>query len=199
MRFEILYALIVFCFVSAITPGPNNLMLLASGVNFGFQRTIPHMMGVGLGFALMVGLVGVGLDAVFSRFPALLPTMRYAGAAYMLWLAIRLALAGPIGDADYSGNPLGFFGAAAFQWINPKAWVIAISALTAYAVSDNYSRSVAVVALVFGIVTLPCVALWVLFGTAMRRPLSNPRFVRPFNLAMAALLVASIVPVLAER
>lgn len=199
MRFEILYALIVFCFVSAITPGPNNLMLLASGVNFGFQRTIPHMMGVGLGFALMVGLVGVGLDAVFSRFPALLPTMRYAGAAYMLWLAIRLALAGPIGDADYSGNPLGFFGAAAFQWINPKAWVIAISALTAYAVSDNYSRSVAVVALVFGIVTLPCVALWVLFGTAMRRALSNPRFVRPFNLAMAALLVASIVPVLAER
>ncbi len=108
VRFEILYALMVFCFVAAITPGPNNLMLLASGVNFGFQRTIPHMMGVGLGFALMVGLVGVGLDAVFWRFPALLPTMRYAGAAYMLWLAARLALAGPIGDAQYSGSPLSF-------------------------------------------------------------------------------------------
>ena len=198
MRFEILYALIVFCFVSAITPGPNNLMLLASGVNFGFQRTIPHMMGVDLGFALMVGLVGIGLDIVFARFPALLPAMRYAGAAYMLWLAVRLALAGPIGDAQQRGNPLSFLAAAAFQWINPKAWAIAISALTAYAVSGNYTRSVAIVALVFGLVTAPCIALWVLFGTAMRRVLSNPRFVRPFNIAMAALLIASIIPVFSE-
>jgi threonine/homoserine/homoserine lactone efflux protein len=198
MRFEILYALMVFCFVSAITPGPNNLMLLASGVNFGFQRTIPHMVGVDLGFALMVGLVGVGLDVVFSRFPALLPAMRYAGAAYMLWLAARLALAGPIGDAEQRGNPLSFLAAAAFQWINPKAWAIAVSALTAYAVSENYTRSVAIVALVFGLVTAPCIALWVLFGTAMRRVLSDPRFVRPFNLAMAALLIASIIPVLTD-
>ena len=198
MRFGILYALIVFCFVSAITPGPNNLMLLTSGVNFGFRRTIPHMLGVGLGFALMVGLVGVGLDATFTRFPALLPIMRYAGVAYMLWLAAKLALAGPVRDAEYNGNPLGFFGAAAFQWINPKAWVIAVSALTAYAVSEDYARTVVVVALVFGLVTMPCIAAWVLFGTAMRRVLSNPRFVRPFNIAMALLLVASIVPVLAE-
>jgi threonine/homoserine/homoserine lactone efflux protein len=198
MRFEILYALIVFCFVSSITPGPNNLMLLASGVNFGFRRTIPHMLGVGLGFALMVGLVGVGLDATFSRFPTLLPTMRYLGAAYLLWLAAKLALAGPIGDTQYSGKPLSFLGAAAFQWINPKAWVIAVSALTAFAVSENYTRSIVIVALVFGVVTMPCIAAWVLFGTAMRRVLSNPRFVRPFNIAMALLLVASIVPVLTE-
>jgi threonine/homoserine/homoserine lactone efflux protein len=198
MRFEILYALMVFCFVSAITPGPNNLMLLTSGVNFGFRRTIPHMLGVGLGFALMVGLVGIGLDALFTRFPGLLPAMRYAGAAYMLWLAVKLALAGPIGETEYSGNPLSFFGAAAFQWINPKAWVIAVSALTAYAVSEDYTRSVFIVALVFGLVTMPCIAAWVLFGTAMRRILRNPRFVRPFNIAMALLLVASIIPVLTE-
>jgi len=198
MRYEILYALIVFCFVSSITPGPNNLMLLASGVNFGFRRTIPHMLGVDLGFALMVGLVGVGLDVVFSRFPALLPAMRYAGAAYMLWLAGKLALAGPIGDAEQRGKPLSFLAAAAFQWINPKAWAIAVSALTAYAVSENYTYSLAIVALVFGLVTAPCIALWVLFGTAMRRVLSNPRFVRPFNIAMAALLVLSIIPVFTE-
>jgi threonine/homoserine/homoserine lactone efflux protein len=199
MRFEIFSALMVFCFVSAITPGPNNLMLLASGVNFGFQRTIPHMMGVGLGFAVMVALVGVGLAAVFSRFPTLLPIMRFAGAAYMLWLAARLALAGPIGEAEYRGDPLSFLSAAAFQWINPKAWVIAVSALSAYAVSENYTRSVAIVALVIGLVTLPCVALWVLFGAAMRRVLNNPRLVRPFNVAMAALLAASVVPVIFER
>ena len=198
MRLEILYALTVFCFVSSITPGPNNLMLLTSGVNFGFRRSIPHMLGVGLGFTLMIALVGVGLDAVFSQFPALLPAMRYIGAAYLLWLAVKLAMAGPIGDAEYRGNPLSFLGAAAFQWINPKAWVIAVSALTAYAVSENYTRSVLIVALVFGLVTIPCIAAWVLFGTAMRRVLSNPRFVRPFNIAMALLLVASIVPVLTE-
>jgi threonine/homoserine/homoserine lactone efflux protein len=198
MRFGILYALIVFCFVSAITPGPNNLMLLTSGVNFGFRRSIPHMLGVGLGFALMVGLVGVGLDVIFARFPALLPTMRYLGVAYMLWLAAKIALAGPVGEAAYRGDPLGFFGAAAFQWINPKAWVIAISALTAYAVSADYSRSVVIVALVFGLVTLPCIAAWTAFGTAMRRVLANPRFIRPFNVSMALLLVASIAPVLTE-
>jgi threonine/homoserine/homoserine lactone efflux protein len=198
MRFGILYALIVFCFVSSITPGPNNLMLMTSGVNFGFRRSVPHMLGVALGFALMVGLVGVGLDAAFSRFPALLPIMRYAGVAYMLWLAGKLALAGPVGESEYKGKPLGFFGAAAFQWINPKAWFIAVGALTAYAVSEDYTRSLVVVTLVFGLVTLPCVAAWVLFGAAMRRILRNPRFVRPFNIAMALLLVASIVPVLTE-
>lgn len=198
MRFGVLYALIVFCFVASITPGPNNLMLLTSGVNFGFRRTIPHMLGVGLGFALMVGLVGIGLDAIFTRFPALFPIMRYAGVAYMLWLAGKLALAGPVGKTDYKGKPLGFFGAAAFQWINPKAWFIAIGALTAYSVSEDYARSVVIATLVFGLVTMPCVAAWVLFGTAMRRVLANPRFVRPFNIAMALLLVASIIPVLIE-
>jgi threonine/homoserine/homoserine lactone efflux protein len=198
MRLQIFYALLVFSFVSAITPGPNNLMLLTSGVNFGFRRSIPHMLGVGLGFAIMVGLVGIGLDALFSQFPQLLPTMRWLGAAYLLWLAFKLAMAGPVGETEYRGKPLGFFGAAAFQWINPKAWVIAVSALTAYAVSENYTRSVLVVALVSGIVSLPCIAAWVLFGTAMRRVLSNPRFVRPFNITMALLLVASIIPVLTE-
>src|SRR5260370_38496735 len=114
MRFEILYALFAFSFVSAITPGPNNLMLMTSGVNFGFRRSIPHMLGVGLGFALMVALVGVGLDALFSRFPALLPTMRYVGAAYLLWLAVKLAMAGPIRESEYRGKPLRFLGPAAF-------------------------------------------------------------------------------------
>ena len=198
MRFEILYALLAFSFVSAITPGPNNLMLMTSGLNFGFRRTIPHMLGVGLGFAIMVGLVGLGLDALFAQFPALLPTMRYLGAAYLLWLAIKLAMAGPVSETESSGKPLSFLGAAAFQWINPKAWVIAVSALTAYAVSENYTYSVVVVALVSGIVSLPCIAAWVTFGAAMRRVLGNPRFVRPFNITMALLLIASIIPVLTE-
>lgn len=199
MRLEILTALVLFCFVAAITPGPNNMMLLASGVNFGFRRTIPHMLGIDVGFAVMVALVGLGLDALFARLPALLPAMRWAGAAYMLWLAFNLARAGPAREGASAGRPLGFFGAAAFQWINPKAWVMIVSALTAYAAPRDYLRSVAIVALVFGTVTLPCIAAWASFGAAMRRVLADPRFVRPFNIAMALLLVASIAPVLFEN
>jgi len=198
MRQDVLYALILFCFVSGVTPGPNNMMLMSSGVNFGFRRTLPHLLGVVLGFSLMVALIGLGLDAIFTRLPQLLPIMRWAGAAYMLWLAWRIANSGPVRDGEAQGRPLGFFGAAAFQWINPKAWAIAISALTAYAVSDDYAISVAAVALAYLSIGIPSSGAWVLFGTAMRKALSDPRRVPPFNLTMAALLVASIVPVLFE-
>jgi threonine/homoserine/homoserine lactone efflux protein len=198
MRQEVLYGLILFCFVSGVTPGPNNIMLMSSGVNFGFRRTLPHLIGVVLGFSLMVALIGVGLDAIFVRVPQLLPIMRWAGAAYLLWLAWRIANSGPVREGERRGRPLGFFGAAAFQWINPKGWVIAISALTAYSISDDYAISVAAVALGYLAVGLPSSGAWVLFGSAMRRALSDPRRVRPFNLTMAALLVASIAPVFLE-
>jgi len=198
MRFEVLYALILFCFVSGVTPGPNNMMLMSSGVNHGFRRTLPHLLGVVLGFSLMVALIGLGLDAIFTRFPLLLPIMRYVGAAYMLWLAWKIANSGPVRDGEARGRPLGFFGAAAFQWINPKAWVIAISALTAYAVSTDYTISVIAVALTYLAVGLPSSGAWVMFGAAMRKLLSDPKRVRPFNWTMAALLVASVGPVLWE-
>lgn len=198
MRLDVLYALVLFCFVSGVTPGPNNLMLMSSGVTFGFRRTVPHLLGVVLGFSLMVALIGAGLDAIFTRFPNLLPVMRWVGAAYMLWLAWKIARSGPVRDGESSGSPLGFFGAAAFQWINPKAWVIAVSALTAYSVADDYTLSVAAVALTYLAIGLPSSGAWVVFGSAMRRMLSDERRVRPFNLIMAALLVGSIVPVFYE-
>ena len=130
MRPDVFAAMAAFCFVSVVTPGPNNLMLMTSGVNFGFRRTLPHLFGVVFGFCLMVALVGLGLGAIFTRFPALLPVMRYLGAAYMLWLAWKIANAGPVREGPARGAPLGFLGAALFQWINPKGWMIAISALT---------------------------------------------------------------------
>ena len=198
MRLEVLYALILFCFVSGVTPGPNNMMLMSSGVNHGFRRTLPHLLGVVLGFSLMVALIGLGLDAIFTRFPWLLPMMRYVGAAYMLWLAWKIANSGPVREGEIRGRPLGFFGAAAFQWINPKAWVIAISALTAYAVSADYTISVLAVALTYLVIGLPSSGAWVMFGAAMRKLLSDPKRVRPFNWTMAALLVASVGPVLWE-
>ena len=198
LRPDILIALVAFCTVSSVTPGPNNMMLMASGVNFGVRRTLPHLAGVVLGFALMVALVGAGLDRLFRLAPFAFTVLRYAGAAYLLWLAWRIARAGAVKDGVVAGRPLGFFGAAAFQWLNPKGWVIAISALTAYAVSPDYATSVVVVAAVYLIVTAPCSGLWVVFGAAMRRVLADERRARWFNGVMAALLVASIIPTLAD-
>ena len=195
MRQDVFYALILFCFVSGVTPGPNNIMLMTSGVNFGFRRTLPHLVGVVLGFAAMVALIGLGLDAIFARFPQLMPVMRWAGAAYLLWLAWRIANSGPMREGAAEGRPLGFFGAAAFQWINPKGWVMAISALTAYSVTDDYTISVLAVALTYLAIGFPSSGAWVVFGSAMRRALRDPGIARAFNLTMAALLVASIVPI----
>jgi threonine/homoserine/homoserine lactone efflux protein len=198
MRLDVFLALLLFCVVASVTPGPNNMMLLASGVNFGVRRTLPHLAGVVLGFAAMVALVGFGLDAIFRVAPWLLPAMRYAGAAYLLWLAWRIAKSGAVKEGVAAGRPLGFIGAAAFQWINPKGWVMAVSALTTYAVSPDYATAVFVVALTCLIVGVPCTGVWVLFGAAMRRFLADPRRARPFNWTMGALLVASIAPVLWE-
>ena len=198
MHFDVALALVVFCFVASVTPGPNNMMLLSSAVNFGVRRTLPHLLGVVLGFSAMVGLVGFGLDALFDRFPSLLPLMRWAGAAYLLWLAWRVANAGPAHEAAAEGRPLGFFAAAAFQWINPKAWVAGIGALTAYSVSDDYTTSVIAVTLAFAATGILSASSWVLFGAGMRRVLSDPGRVRPFNWTMAALLAASVAPIFWE-
>jgi threonine/homoserine/homoserine lactone efflux protein len=198
MRPDIFLALLVFCAVASVTPGPNNMMLLASGVNFGVRRTLPHLAGVTLGFALMVALVGFGLDAIFSRAPWLPPLMRWAGAAYLIWLAWRIASAGAVKEGSAAGRPLGFLGAAAFQWINPKGWVMAVSALSTYAVSADYATTVIVIALTYFAVGVPSCSVWVLFGAAMRRALADPRRARLFNLSMGALLVASIAPVFWE-
>ena len=198
MRFDVLAALILFTVVAGITPGPNNMMLMASGVNYGVRRTLPHLAGVVLGFAAMVALVGFGLDAIFRAAPWALPAMRWAGAAYLLWLAWKIAHSGAVKEGVSEGRPLGMLGAAAFQWINPKGWVMAVSALTTYAVSADYATTVLVVALTCLIVSIPCSGVWVLFGAGVRRALADPHRARMFNWTMAALLAASILPVFWE-
>jgi len=198
MRYDVLSALILFAFVAGVTPGPNNMMLMASGVNFGFRRTLPHLLGVCLGFPAMVALVGFGLDAIFSHFPGFLVALRYVSVAYMLWLAYKIATAGPVRGTDSVRRPLGFFGAAAFQWVNPKGWVMAISALTTYTVMADYTGSAAIVVLVFLLLAFPSSGIWVVSGAAMRPILSDPARARPFNVMMAVLLLTSIVPVLFE-
>ena len=198
MPTSLLWGLAIFCFVSSITPGPNNIMLMTSGVNFGVRRTIPHALGVSLGFPLMVAVVGLGLAGIFARFPVLLVAMKWLGAAYLVYLAVKLARATPIASGSAGGRPMTFFQAAAFQWINPKAWIMALTAVATYALPDHYTRTVVLVAATFGIVCLPTVSCWVLFGTGLRRMLQNPVMLRVFNLAMGALLIASLYPALTE-
>jgi len=194
---NLLAAFALFAFVSSITPGPNNTMLLASGVNFGVRRSVPHALGVSIGFGVMVLAVGLGLGEVFKVYPALYTLLRYAGAAYLLYLAWKIATSGPVSaDSSQRGKPMSFFGAAAFQWVNPKAWVMAVGAITTYAPAQGYLFNVLVIAAVFCLVNLPSVGVWVMFGSALRRFLQDPRWLRLFNLLMAALLVLSLYPLL---
>jgi threonine/homoserine/homoserine lactone efflux protein len=196
---ETLWALTAFAFVASITPGPNNLMLMTSGVKYGFGRTLPHLVGVILGFALMIAVVGLGLGVLFSRYAQVLPTMRIVGALYMVWLALKIALARPLSEAEPGGRPIGFFAAAGFQWINPKAWAMALGALAAYAgVVDSYAGGVLLIAALCALIAVPCCFAWTLFGASLSRLLRDPGVGRPFNWAMAALLIASIAPAIFE-
>lgn len=198
MTVQTLAALMTFAAVASITPGPNNIMLLASGVNFGFWRTLPHMLGIGIGFTIMVLLVGVGLGPLFAASPALHQTLRVISVVYMLWLTWHLAHAAPFAEGvAIGGRPMRFLGAAAFQWVNPKAWIMALTATAAYAGAGDVG-SVLPVALVFGAVNLPSVSLWAGFGAAMQRLLSDPVWLRWFNIGMALLMVASLWPVVTE-
>lgn len=205
MTTELLLALTAFAFVSSITPGPNNLMLMASGVNFGFFRTIPHMLGVGVGFVILILLVGAGLVKVFELYPQAHTILKVASCLYLLYLAWKIATSPPPGAKSHKGEkgdpppgevrPMTFLQAALFQWVNPKAWTMALTAVTAYSIPAQPVMSLFLVALVFGGINLPAVSAWALAGAQLRRVLSDPRNLKIFNITMAVLLVATIYPI----
>lgn len=199
MPFELLTGLALFSFVSSITPGPNNLMLMASGANFGFRRTLPHMLGVGLGFTGMVTLVGLGLVGLFEAYPLSYDILKVVSVVYLMYLAWKIATsAAPAGSEvaqGAEGKPITFLQAVLFQWVNPKAWTMALTALTVYAPSQNLG-AVLLVAAVFGLINLPCVSCWTLLGQQLQRLLTSRRRLVIFNVSMAVMLVASLYPVL---
>ncbi len=193
---DMILPLTTFAFAASITPGPNNLMLMASGANFGWRGTLPHMMGVVGGFALMTAIVGAGLLQVLELFPQALLWLKVVCGAFVLYLAWKIATAAPLGEGGSAhSRPLRFIEAAAFQWVNPKAIVMSLTTVTTYA-SDKTLTDIALVVLVFVSVNLPCVATWVLIGQQLRTWLQNPTRLRMFNCTMALLLIASMVPAL---
>jgi len=196
MPIDILLALSVFSFVTSVTPGPNNLMLLASGVNFGFRRTIPHMLGIGSGFGFLLLAVGFGLGEILDRAPMLFLAIKVCGAAYLLWLAWRIAQSGPLEARQSGARPMRFLEATAFQWVNPKGWVMAIGAMAVYVDPGKYALSVMLVAAIFVAIGVPAISLWTGMGVGLRRFLDRPAALRIFNWTMALLLVASLWPML---
>jgi threonine/homoserine/homoserine lactone efflux protein len=197
MDTSVLLAASLFVIVSSITPGPNNMMILASGVNFGFARSLRHLFGISLGFGLMILLVGLGLHAVLERSPLIFSAMRWCGAAYLLWLAWKLANAGaPKAQLDSATQPMGFFAAAAFQWVNPKAWVMAVTLISTFLPAQAQPVHALSLAALVIVLNLPCVATWGAFGSAMRRVLQDPVRLRVFNITMALALVGSLYPML---
>lgn len=196
MTYSLFYAFLVFMVVMYFTPGPNNIMLLSSGLTYGFRRTIPHIVGIVLGFAFMVAAVGLGLGTVFLAYPILQTLLKYAGAAYLIYLAAAIAMSGPAkpGEERVRG-PMTFWGAAMFQWINAKGWVIVIGTITAYAAIAQFPLNIAIQTAISLVVGTVSTVAWALFGTALRPVLTSERLVRAFNVLMAILLLASLYPV----
>lgn len=198
MSFDVFLALLVFAFVSSVTPGPNNFMLLASGVNFGFRRTLPHMLGIAGGFASLLLAVGFGLGAVLTTYPQLHLVLKIAGGGYLLYLAWRIAVSRALGEAKGTGEgrPMSFLQAAAFQWVNPKAWVMGVTAMAIYTNPQAPFVTVCLVAAAFTLVNFPSVSVWAAFGVALRSFLADPVRLRWFNIAMGLALAATLWPML---
>lgn len=192
-------SLILFTVSTCGSPGPNNMMIMSSGVNYGFRRSVPHVLGINTGFPLMVVAVGIGMGAIFRNWPGLLDLLRPVGAAYLLYLAYRIATGPAATDRPVQRKPLSLVQAALFQVVNPKAWVMIVGALITYVVGGaDYLIQVVLIALIFLVFGTPCTTAWLWLGVSLRRILSRPLHLRVFNVAMAGLLVISLVPILAE-
>lgn len=199
MNPDLAAALLLFVVVTLVTPGPNNAMLMATGLTFGFTRGLPHLLGVALGFSFMTLAVGFGLGALLLAAPMAYTVLKYVGAAYLLYLAWAIATASPeFEEASGTGRPITFLQAALFQWLNPKAWVMAVGAVSTYASVAPFPGNMLLIAGMFGFFGLFSSGLWLGFGTGLRKILKSPRAVRAVNIVMAVLLVLSIWPVIAD-
>ena len=197
MSSQLLAAFVVFAIATLFTPGPNNVMLMASGLNFGFARTLPHALGVAFGFGFLVLVIGFGLGAFFEAYPAVYATIKFVGAGYLLYLAWIIAKSGPA-KGGVRGRPLSFIEGAAFQWVNAKGWVMAVGGVTTYAAVAPFPLNILLIAGLFAGFGVLSSWTWLLFGTSLRPIIRDPRKVRVFNIVMALALAASLIPVFLE-
>jgi threonine/homoserine/homoserine lactone efflux protein len=200
--FVSLLPFLVFAFVASATPGPNNVMVFSAAATHGLRATIPLILGIGLGFGVLVAVVGSGLAGPLTRYPPLYTVLRWLGAAWLLLLAWKIARAGSksLPTKAASRAPMGFWGGSAFQWVNPKAWILALATTAIYTVpGPNLYAQVCVLALIFVLISVPCVGMWAILGLGVSRFLESPARLRIFNFLMGALLAASVIPVIWDR
>jgi threonine/homoserine/homoserine lactone efflux protein len=186
--------------VAGFTPGPNNVMLAASGANFGFRQTLPHILGIVFGFCTLVVAAGLGLATLFATLPWLYDTLKIISFLFLLYLAWKIGRAGRFTTKDKEDKPLSFLQAASFQLINPKGITVIISSVTTYSsTAEDIARDVTILLLVFAFVAVISTCTWTVFGIGIARLLTDPRRLRRFNIMMAALLVVSLLPVIIGR
>ena len=196
MSQSLFVAFVVFGAVMAFTPGPNNIMVLSSGLTYGFRRTLPHIAGITIGFAFMVGAVGLGFGTIFLAYPVLQTILKYAGAAYLIYLAVVIAMSEPVTPGqDNRRGPMTFWGAAMFQWVNVKGWVMVIGTITAYAGIASFPWNIVIQVALSLLLGVASTSTWTLSGSSLRSFMTSPRAVRVFNIVMAVLLLASLYPV----
>jgi threonine/homoserine/homoserine lactone efflux protein len=198
MDLQWLSAVVGFCFVTCFTPGPNNTMLMASGLNYGVRRTVPHMLGVSIGFPVMVFCVGLGIAQVFTVYPVLYLILKVVSIIYLLWLALQIAMADRVKTEGGGSKPLTFMQAAAFQWVNPKAWVMAVGISATYLVQGAFWTSLVIFSMIFLVAGLCSSSSWMLGGAGIKAIIANRSWVRAINIVLALLLVASLWPIVSE-
>lgn len=197
MNYSLLGSFISFSIATGFTPGPNNLIALATGANFGYRKTLPHVFGVALGFNVMYFLMGAGLGSLFKRFPLVQDILLWTSLVYLVFLAWKIAKSTSIGSSSSEikkAKPISFFGSVAFQWINPKAWFATLTLVSAFTDPDAYWFSLAMGGFVNLGIAFSSVSVWAVFGTLLKNWLEHPVRLRVFNWSMAALLLLSVVP-----
>jgi threonine/homoserine/homoserine lactone efflux protein len=196
---DLILPILLFAVSASITPGPNNIMLMSSGLNFGIQKSIPHLLGVVIGFPIMIISIGLGFEIVFEKYPFIHQVIKIVGIIYLVYLAWRVATSSRQALDAAKAMPLQFWQAVLFQWVNPKAWVMATGAIAAYtSLSSDFFTQVLIIALTFMVVAFPSAGSWLIFGSSLKRFLQKPAYQHAFNVTMALLLIASIAPVIFE-
>lgn len=194
---EYVLSVALFAISSSVTPGPNNIMVMTSGLNFGVRKSLPLLIGISLGFTIMLLLVGLGFSQLFDLFPHLTLTIKIAGTAYLLYLAGLIARSSRIEVVNKQTKQFGFMKGMLFQWVNAKAWVVAIGAISAFTtVGEHYISQNLIIAATFFFILFPCVGVWLLFSSLLRCYLEKPTYLRWFNISMSLLLMVSTLPVI---
>ena len=186
--------IILFCFSTSVTPGPNNIMLMSSGLNYGFKRSVPHLLGINIGFPLMIVAIGLGFGSLFTSFPFIYPVVKALGVSYLLFFAWKVANAAPSGAKEKTGCPITFFQAVLFQWVNPKAWVMAMGAIASFTNPERFKFQMLLIVGGYMTVGALCMVFWLTMGTSLKKLIDGNRNLRFFNICMAVLLVISLVP-----